>query len=465
MCRPESSRRPLHTDRQCEGLSTRAAQFFHRLGLDRPEVRAWALYDWATAAFFATMVAAVFPIYFSTVAAAGLSATVAATRFALTTTAAMVIVAVLAPVAGALADYYGINKRMLAASMGLGVLATGSMVCVRTGEWLLASVLFGAANIGASFAFVFYDSLLVHMASSGKELDRISTTGYAVGYLGGGLLLGVNLTWISYPRLFGMADAAEAARLSFFSVAIWWLLFSIPLLRCVAEPRAGRGADDASGLGPLRAARRRLFRTFHDLRAYKQAFLFLLAFLIYNDGIGTIIRMAALYGTQIGLPPGGLIGAILMVQFIGVPCAVLFGSIASRVGVKGAIFLSLAVYLVISIVAFFMKTALHFYLLAGLVATVQGGSQALSRSLFARLVPRFRSAEFFAFFSMCEKVAGILGPGVFAAVTILTGSSRGAILSLAVFFIVGGLLVAAVDVAEGQRVAREGDEMFSGHGG
>jgi UMF1 family MFS transporter len=444
-------------------LSTRASQFFHRLGLDRPEVRAWALYDWATAAFFATIVAAVFPIYFSTVAAAGLPATVAATRFALTTTAAMVIVAALAPVVGALADYYGINKRLLAASMGLGVVATGCMVFIRPGDWLLASFLFGAANIGASFAFVFYDSLLVHITSSGKEMDRISTTGYAVGYLGGGLLLGLNLAWISYPRLFGMADAAEAARLSFFSVAIWWLAFSIPLLRCVAEPPARRGAGDASGLGPLRAARQRLLRTFHDLRAFKQAFLFLLAFLIYNDGIGTIIRMAALYGTQIGLPRGALIGAILVVQFIGVPFAVLFGSIASRVGVKGAIFLSLAVYLVISIVAFFMQTALHFYLLAGLVATVQGGSQALSRSLFARLVPRFRSAEFFAFFSMGEKLAGILGPGVFAAVTILTGSSRGAILSLVVFFIVGGLLVAAVDVTEGERVAREA-EMVRGHG-
>jgi MFS transporter, UMF1 family len=197
-----------------------------------------------------------------------------------------------------------------------------------------------------------------------------------------------------------------------------------------------------------------LARTFRDLRRYRQAFLFLFGFVLYNDGIGTIIRMAAIYGAEIGLPGSAMIGAILLVQFIGVPFALLFGGIAASIGVKRAIFASLAVYMLTSVVAYFMNTSWQFYLLAGLIATVQGGSQALSRSLFARLVPRSQSAEFFAFFSICEKFAGILGPAIFAALAALSGSSRTAILALMPLFLIGGLLVAVVDVGQGERMAR-----------
>ncbi len=417
-----------------------------RLGIDRPEPRAWALYDWANSAFVTTIVAAVFPVYFSSVAAADLPPAVATARFALATTTALALDALLAPFLGALADSAALKKRLLAGFMGLGVLATGAMVFVGRGEWLLAAILFGLGNVGASGSFVFYDSLLPHVARGGAEMDRVSTTGYALGYLGGAVLLAVNLAWIAHPQLFGLADAAAAARLSFFSVALWWLLFSLPLFRRVAEP-------------PLRrdAARRRLRETFGELRGYKQAFVFLLGFLLYNDGIGTIIRMAVIYGAEVGIPQGSLIAAILLVQCIGVPFAVLFGSIAARIGAKRAIFTALAVYVAISIIGYFMRTAWHFYLLAALVGTVQGGSQALSRSLFARMIPRSRSAQFFGFFSVCEKFAGIFGPALFAAAVALTGSSRNAILSIIAFFIAGGLLVASVDVAEGERAARAAD--------
>lgn len=432
-----------------------SSSWLHRLGLGRRELRAWALYDWANSAFVTTVIAAVFPIYFSSVAAADLPPTVATARFAAATTIALAIIAFLAPFLGALADDRPIKKRLLAAFLGLGVLATAGMSFVQHGEWKFAILLFMLGNIGVAGSFIFYDSLLPHIASD-EEMDRVSSAGYALGYLGGGLLLAVNLAWIQFPHVFGLTDAAAASRLSFFSVAIWWLVFSLPLFRSVAEPPLPREVNKRHG-NILRAPMARLRETLRELRVYKQAFLLLVAFLIYNDGIGTIIRMATVYGTEIGIPQSALITAILLVQFIGIPFSFLFGALAGRIGAKRAIFLALAVYTLVSVVGYFMTTALHFYLLAILVGIVQGGSQALSRSLFASMIPRSRSSEFFAFFAVCEKFAGILGPATFAWMIITTGSSRNAILAVIVFFVAGGLLLAFVNMTEGQRAAREAD--------
>jgi UMF1 family MFS transporter len=435
-------------------LSARTSRWLHGLGLGRPELRAWALYDWANSAFVTTVTAAVFPIYFSSVAAADLPPAVATACFATATTLALIVIAVAAPFLGALADYAAIKKKMLGIFLGLGVLASACMAFIQRGDWALAAVLFILADIGAAGSFIFYDALLPHIASD-EELDRVSTTGYALGYLGGGLLLALNLAWIRRPDFFGIADAAAAARLSFLSVALWWLGFSLPLFRQVAEPRGQLAVDERPGESLLSVALARLGKTLRALHTYKQAFLFLVAFLLYNDGIGTIIRMAAIYGTEIGIPQNALIAAILLVQFVGLPCSFLFGSIAEQIGTKQAIFLALAVYVAISIIGYFMQTATHFYLMAILVGIVQGGSQALSRSLFASMIPRARSAEFFAFFAICEKFAGIFGPAIFAGTVMVTGSSRQAVLAILVFFITGGLLLARVDVAEGQRMARQ----------
>jgi UMF1 family MFS transporter len=320
--------------------------------------------------------------------------------------------------------------------------------------------LFVVANIGISGAFTFYDSLLPHIARK-DELDQVSTAGYALGYLGGGLLLALNLLWIQKPGWFGLADSEAASRLSFLSVAGWWLLFSIPLFRRVPEPTPrGRTSGHASA-GLVAASFRRVGRTFRDLRRFRQAFLMLVAFLVYNDGINTIIRMAALYGSQIGIAQGDLITALLLVQFAGIPFAFLFGRVAAWVGPKRAIFFSLGVYVVVSILGYFMRTALHFYLLSILVATVQGGSQALSRSLFAAMIPRQKSGEFFGFFAVFEKFAGIIGPLVFASMVGTTGSSRIAVLSVAAFFLAGSVLLALVNVPEGERLAREAERELS----
>jgi UMF1 family MFS transporter len=436
-----------------------------RVGLDRPELRAWALYDWASSAMQTTIMVAVFPIYFVKVAGAGLPESGATQRLAAVNTLALVVIALVSPVLGAISDYRATKKRLLAVFMLIGVAAVLGMFFVGRGDLDLASALFAVSLIGVAGSFVFYEALLPHIARPG-EIDRISTAGYALGYLGGGVLLAFNLAWIQRPDWFGLPSGAGLTqsqatlpiRLAFVSVAIWWVIFSLPLFRRVSEPPATLEPGERRGANPVHTAFARLASTFRELRSYRHAFLMLLAFLIYNDGIQTIIKMATAYGTELGIGQNALIGAILLVQFVGIPCSVLFGSLAARIGAKRALFLGLLAYTAISVLGYFMKTATHFYALAGLVGMVQGGTQALSRSLFASMIPRHQSGEFFGFFSIFEKFAGIFGPLIFAATIAATGSSRNAILSVILFFAVGALLLWPVDVAEGQRVARAADQ-------
>ncbi len=431
-----------------------------RLGLGRPELRAWAMYDWAASAVQTTIMVAVFPIYFVKVAGAGIAESGATQRLATINSIALVVIALVSPVLGAISDYRGAKKRFTAAFMTLGLAGCCGLFLVHTGDLDLASALFILIMVGVAGSYVFYEALLPHLAGPG-EIDRVSTAGYAIGYLGGGVLLALNLAWIQMPGLFGLpsgpglgeSDATLPARLAFLSVAVWWAVFSIPLFRTVPEPPARVERDESRGANPVGAAFVRLGETFRELRSYRQAFLMLLAFLIYNDGIQTIIKMATAYGTEIGIDQSALIGAILLVQFVGIPCTFLFGSVAGRIGAKPALFLGLLAYTAISILGYYMTTATHFYILAGLVGVVQGGTQALSRSLFASMIPRYKSGEFFGFFSIFEKFAGIFGPLIFAGTIAATGSSRNAILSVIGFFAVGAALLALVDVEEGQRAA------------
>ena len=435
-----------------------------RLGLDRPELRAWAMYDWAASSMQTTVMVAVFPIYFVKVAGKGLVESGATQRLATVNTIALVIIAVLSPILGAVSDFGATKKRWAAIFMFLGVAAVTGLFFVHTGDLDLASTLFALALVGVAGSFVFYESLLPHIARP-HEIDRVSTAGYAMGYVGGGILLALNLAWIQKPEWFGLpsspglteSQATLPARLAFLSVAVWWLVFSIPLFRRVPEPPARLESDEWRGENPVRAAFLRLGETFRELRGYKQAFLMLLAFLIYNDGIQTIIKMATAYGTEIGIGQSALIAAILLVQFVGIPFSFLFGMLAGWIGAKRALFLGLLTYTAISILGYYMKTATHFFILAGLVGIVQGGTQALSRSLFASMVPQHKSGEFFGFFSVFEKFAGIFGPLIFAGTIATTGSSRNAILSVIAFFAVGAAILAFVNLDEGRRAAKAGD--------
>lgn len=421
--------------------------------MDRKAIHAWCMYDWANSAFMTTVVAALYPPFFRSIAIkAGLSQTTATSYWGYTAAISLLAVAVIAPILGATADHTGGRKRYLGAFALLGILFTASFVFIGDDTWLLASVLYVVAALGFAGANVFYDSLLPHVAR-GADIDRVSSRGFALGYLGGGVLLFLNVLWIWHPRLFGMPNATFAIRASFLSVAGWWAVFSIPLLRHVTEPPSMRHQGSRA---PLLEGASRLAGTFREIRKHRQLLLFLVAYWVYTDGLGTIIRMATAYGDEIGIGLTDMITALIVTQAVGIPFTLMFGAAARRIGVKRAILATLAVYAVVSASACFMRTALHFYALAFSVATVQGGCQALSRSLFARMVPEDKTAEFFGFYSTSSKFAGVFGPLVFGLLGQITGNSRLGIASVLAFFIVGGALLMRVDVEAGIEAARRG---------
>ena len=421
------------------------------------------MYDWANSAFMLTIVTAVFPYYFYEIASGDLGPDEAQQRYAETTRNFLIAVAVMAPLLGAFADVRAIKKLLLAVFAGIGVAATAAMFVLLPGDWVLALLLFGIANVGAAGSVVFYDALLPHVAKP-DEMDRLSTSGFALGYVGSGLLLIFNLALIERPGWFGLphgeglsaSDKTLPVRLSFLSVAIWWAAFTLPLLRKVREPAAIPADRDSRGLAAVGASFRRLAATFRELRSYKQALLMLVAFLIYNDGIVTLIRMAGIYAASMEFDKAVVISSILVLQFIGVPFSILFGSLGSRIGTKPMVLVGISIYSVICVFAYFMTDAWHFVVLALLVGTVQGGTQGLSRSLFASMIPQAKSGEFFALFAVGEKFAGFTGPAVFALMIGLTGSAENAILSLIGFFVLGGILLTRVDVDEGRRQASAG---------
>ncbi|HHH82738.1 MAG TPA: MFS transporter [Chloroflexi bacterium] len=486
-------------------------------------IRAWTMYDWANSAFATTILAAVLPIYYSQVAGATLPSPAIATAYwARGLSISLFITALLSPILGTISDVMRGKKRFLSIFVGMGTLATGLLVLVERGDWLLASILFIFGRVGFTAANVFYDALLPHVARE-SDRDRVSTRGYAMGYLGGGLLLAINVVMIQ------MLPGTWGPRFSFLSVAIWWAVFSIPLFRRVPEPPAAT-AKLSPGENVVSVSFKRLWETLRDIRQYRELFKYLLAFLIYNDGIGTIIGVAAIYGAELGFGSTELVLALLLVQFVGIPFSLIFGRLPSKderrrpfhlafilynlvalplVGVLGAhllpasltsnlgaiigmivavealglglawlvgeslfsglantmdtkrsILLALLVYAVIAVWGYFLNTVIEFWFLAWMVAVVQGGSQALSRSLYASMSPAAKSGEFFGLFGIMEKFSAIFGPLIFSAAVAAFGSSRPAVLSIIAFFVVGGLLLITVNVEEGRRVAHAEDQAF-----
>jgi len=405
----------------------------------------WYLYDWAYSAFATTVIAAILPVYYSKVAAGNLSGNEATIYWGYTTAIALLIVSLIAPIMGTIADFIGQKKRLLGIFTYIGVIATSLLYFISDGDWVFASILFVIGNIGFSISEVFYNSLLPYIAPKDK-VDQISVRGYAYGYMGGGILLLLNVILIS-----SLSDQKFGIRLSFIMAALWWAVFSFPLIS--SKSNNGPIINQQPNSNLIFLSFRRIKRTFLEIKKYRELSIFLIAFWIYNDGIGTIIKMATIYGAEIGISTTDLIGALIMTQFVGIPFALIFGRLANLIGTKNSIFIGLAVYTLISISAYFMKTNLHFWILAFMVATVQGGTQALSRSLFSSMVPKNKSGEFFGFYSMSSRFAGIAGPLIFSIVGQLTGSSRLSILSLVFFFLVGGFLLSTVDEKEGIKAA------------
>jgi UMF1 family MFS transporter len=418
---------------------------------------AWTMYDWGNSAFATTIMAAVLPVYYSSVAASNLPAHQATANWGFTSSIAALIVAVISPLLGAVADFKGAKKKFMAFFVLLGVTATALLYFVKTGDWKLASALYIFGNIGFAGSLVFYDALLPHITTS-KEIDQVSSRGFAMGYIGGGLLLAINLAMIMVvPNYFPDMDPTLMSRLSFISVAIWWLVFTIPAMRYISEPPRKIMKEEA-GMNPVQVSFRRLAITFKDIHNFRDLFLFLLAFFLYTNGIGTIITMSTIYGAEIGIGRTTLIGTLLMVQFVAAPFAIAFGWLAKKIGTKTSIYISLLVYTLIAIGGYFMSTAWHFWALGFAVATVQGGSQALSRSLVGRMMPKSKSAEFYGFFSVFEKFSSIAGPALFGLVSTLMGESRLSIVSLVIFFIMGIYVLSRVNVERGIKVAKEDEK-------
>ncbi len=420
-------------------------------------IRAWTMYDWANSAFATTIMGAVLPNYF----AAFIAGENSLTLWGYTVAIGSLIAAVFSPVLGAIADFRGSKKLFLGSFAALGIVSTALLFFIRTpNDWLLACILYILGTIGFAGSLVFYDALLPHVADP-DEMDMVSSRGYAMGYIGGGLLLLINVIMIfAGPSLLpGMSKTAATAlmmRLSLASVAVWWAVFSIPLFKDVKEPARKVEAGEEK-LNVLSVGFGRFFKALKEIRKFKDLFIFLLAFFVYANGIGTIITMAVAFGTDLGFSSTILIGTLLMVQFVAAPFSILFGRLPEKLGTKNTIYLSLGIYSIVAIVGFFMTKEWHFLLLGFGVATVQGGSQALSRSLIGKMMPKSKSAEFYGFFSVSEKFNTVIGPAVFSLINQLTGNSRLAIFSLVIFFLAGIAILRKVDIERGIAVAQEDD--------
>ncbi|CAJ2376854.1 MAG: MFS transporter [Gammaproteobacteria bacterium] len=422
----------------------------------RRGVLSWALYDWANSAFATTVIAGFFPVFYSALSA-DLSARDSQFWFQITLAASSIAVAIAAPLLGAIADRGGGRKKFLAVFAMTGILMTAGLAWVHAGMWQVGLLLYALGSVGFSGANIFYDAMLVEV-SEPHEFDLVSSYGFALGYIGGGLLFAVNVLMVTQPAWFGFADAGGAVSASFISVAIWWGAFTVPLLLIPAD-KDESAAPRMRALPAVRAGLKELLATFRQLRRMKTLFLFLAAYWFYIDGVGTIIKMAVFFGNRIlSLPPESLIVALLLTQFIAFPSALFFGWFGGRIGPRRAILAGLAVYLAVIAYAWrWLNSAADFYLLAAAIGLVQGGVQSLSRSLYARFVPKAKSAEFFGFFNMIGKFAAILGPLLMAAVPFVVrgAGERDSILALALLFVIGGALLWKVDVADGERAARE----------
>ncbi|MED5406424.1 MAG: MFS transporter, partial [Pseudomonadota bacterium] len=390
------------------------------------------MYDWANSAFATTVMAGFFPIFFKQYWSQDAVVTQSTFYLGIGNSMASLIVVILAPVLGAMADTGGLRKRMLATFASLGVLATGALYLVEAGMWPVAILLYAIAVVGFSGANTFYDALLV-ITSPTQTRHRVSALGFALGYLGGGLLFLINVLMYQFPNMFGLVDGAEAVRWSFVTVAVWWTVFSIPLMLYVTEPLPANGRRHVDIGGTFSA----LHHTFRNLRQYRGAWLFLLAYWLYIDGVDTIVRMAVDYGLNIGLGQQSLITALLMVQFIGFPAALIFGRLGERYGARRGIWIAIWVYVGVTVYAYFMNSALEMYVLAGVIGLVQGGIQALSRSMFSQMIPVEKNAEFFGFYNVVGKAAAVFGPLMMGLISHATGNPRLGILSVALLFFAG----------------------------
>lgn len=412
--------------------------------LTRRSVFGWAMYDWANSSFATTVMAGFFPLFFKQYWNAGVDATESTFHLGVANSVASFIVAFLAPLVGAIADKGRARVRLLALFTVLGAAMTASFYLIGKGDWQAACGVYVLASIGFWGGNQFYDSLLTDVSEE-HEYDLVSGYGYALGYLGGGLLFAVNVAMVTKPALFGLASTADAVRWSFVTVGVWWLVFTLFTLTLVRERPTN---VPLPAMQAIRAGASELWGTIRHLRSDRTLLWFLLAYWFYIDGVNTVMKMAVDYGLSLGLKQTALITALLVVQFIGFPAALGFGWLGQKVGPRAGILIGVAVYAGICFYAYFLNTERQFFAMAIIIGLVQGGVQSLSRSLFGRLVPPGRAGEFFGFYNLMGKAAAILGPTLTGVVALLTHDSRLAIMSIVLLFIIGAVFLARVRLTE-----------------
>jgi len=417
---------------------------------NKKSIYSWALYDWANSAYATTVMAGFFPIFFKSYYSVGVDATVSTAELGFANSLSSFVVVLIAPLLGAMADAGSLKKRFLFLFAFLGILMSASLALVEQGDWQTAALIYTLGNIGFMGSNIFYDGLLPSV-SEDKNVDYVSGLGFALGYLGGGILFAVNVFMVQEPSFFGFEDKAEAIKASFISVALWWALFSLPLLFFVDEKKRDKKQKNIL----LVAGYLRLKKTFQRVTSLKGLFLFLVAYWFYIDGVDTIIRMAVDYGMALGFDSSSLIMALLIVQFVGFPATLLVAKLSDIWDTKKVIYLCIAIYVFIIIFASMMQDVNEFYILALLISLVQGGIQALSRSYYAKMIPQKYAAEFFSFYDLLGKFAVILGPLLIAFVALFSHNSRLSIASVAILFVFGALLLFFVDEKKIAKEVRE----------
>ena len=415
-------------------------------------VWSWAFYDWANSAYSTTVMAGFFPLFFKEYWAAPHNPSQSTFYLGMANSIASMVVAALAPLLGSVADQGSAKKKFLTFFAFLGVIMTGGLWMVAQGNWQMAVLFYVIATIGFASGNIFYDALLPGLASE-ERVDAVSSLGFGLGYLGGGLLFLVNVLMYLKPEIFGIPDGATAIKLSFLSVAVWWAIFTIPLILFVPEPKNYETIDFNNA---IRMGWVQLVQTFKEIRNMKVVGTFLLAYWFYIDGVDTIIRMAVDYGMSLNFPGESLIIALLIVQFVAFPAALIYGWLASKISAKTGIMVGITAYSFITLLGYFMTEAWHFYVLAILIGLFMGGIQALSRSLYTRIIPPDKSAEFFGLYNMLGKFASIIGPALMGTIALVTGSARLSILSILLLFILGAFFLNKVDIKEGKRLASRG---------
>ena len=415
----------------------------------------WCLYDWANSGFATVILAAVLPVYFvSLVPEQGAKLPFsnhlfsAASLWGYSVSVSMIILAVAAPALGALADRYAWHKRLMMIFWLVGCGSTAWLAVSGSGDYLMAAGLFVIGNLCFAGANIFYNSYLPLLVPA-EQTDRLSARGFAYGYIGGGLLLAVVFLMIIMSTSLGFSDRGAATRCGFLLTALWWFIFALPTFHYL--PHTKKTAQQSNQYRV-----KNYFHQFKQLIRYRDLCVFLLAFLCYNDGIQTIISVSAIFAREeLKLGQGTIIGCFLMIQFMAMPGSLIFARVSERIGTARAIFISLVIFLIVCFSAYRIQSAIEFWILGGVIALILGGSQALSRSLYASMVPKEKSAEFFGFFTISSRFAAIVGPLLFALITDLSGSSRNSIMALGIFFVIGGGLLLLVNVQRGRALAAQ----------